>query len=644
MDASGGPSFHPKYRPDIDGLRGVAVLSVIGFHVFPSWVRGGFVGVDVFFVVSGYLITSIIIGGLAEQRFSFAGFYARRIRRIFPALIAVLAACYVYGWFNLYADDYEQLAKHIAGGAGFVSNVVLWNDAGYFDIAGARKPLLHLWSLGIEEQFYLVWPLLLWAAWKRRLNPFWPTLVILGASLVTGVFVVRRDPIAAFYSPVTRFWELLMGAMLAHARVDVARAWTHVAPRARHVGSAAGMALILASVAFLDQTRIFPGLWALVPTGGAALLIATGPDAWANRRVLSRGGLVWVGLISYPLYLWHWPLLSFAHIAQGQSPTRATPIIVVAVSALLAWLTYRLIERPIRYGWLRSRAVPALCTAMVVVFGVALFTFQSGGLVDRAVNRSDEAHFIQYYERLHKKGLRAAYWDACDFLDWTTESTKTALDPECTKAGVRGTVLLWGDSYAQALSYGLKDALASQVRLAQVTASGCPPRLPDVDVNDRDICARANTRALAAVRELKPDLVVLAQMTGHGATNWIDMADRLRTLGAAKVVLVGPSPQWHPSLPFVVVKNHWGRDYRRVSDGLDPSVFQVDAALKVQYGHAPQLTYASIVEQLCDTGGCLAAVPGGSPQDLIAVDSGHLTPRGSTFVVEQVLGPYLPGR
>jgi hypothetical protein len=432
--------------------------------------------------------------------------------------------------------------------------------------------------------------------------------------------------------------------MLAHARLDVARAWRHVAPRVRHVGSAAGMALILASVAFLDKTRIFPGLWALVPTGGAALLIATGPDAWANRRVLSQRGLVWVGLVSYPLYLWHWPLLSFAHIAQGQSPTRDTRIIVVAVSALLAWLTYRLIERPVRYGWLRARAVPALCTAMVAVFGVALFTFQSSGLVDRAVNRSDEAHFIQYYERLHKKGLRAAYWDACDFLDWTTEGTKAGLDPECTKAGARGTVLLWGDSYAQALSYGIKHALTSQVRLAQVTASGCPPRLPDVDVDARDICARANFRALAAVRELKPDLVVLAQMTGHGATNWDEVADRLRMLGAGKVVLVGPSPQWHPSLPFVVVKNHWGRDYRRVSDGLDPSVFQVDAALKVQYGHAPQLTYASIVEQLCDTGGCLAVVPGGSPQDLIAVDSGHLTPRGSALVVEQVLGPYLPGR
>jgi peptidoglycan/LPS O-acetylase OafA/YrhL len=161
---------HPKYRPDIDGLRAIAVLSVIGFHAFPEWIKGGFIGVDIFFVISGYLISTIIIENLKNDSFSFVDFYSRRIRRIFPALLLVLIASYAVGWFTLLAEEYAQLGKHIAAGAGFVSNLVLWNESGYFDAASDTKPLLHLWSLGVEEQFYVIWPLLMWITWKRKLN------------------------------------------------------------------------------------------------------------------------------------------------------------------------------------------------------------------------------------------------------------------------------------------------------------------------------------------------------------------------------------------------------------------------------------------------------------------------------------------
>lgn len=205
-----GQLTHPQYRPDIDGLRAVAILSVVGFHAFPATIRAGFVGVDIFFVISGFLISTIIYGNLERNTFSFVEFYSRRIRRIFPALLIVLIASFVFGWFALLGDEYKQLGKHIAAGAGLVSNFVLRSEGGYFDTAAEAKPLLHLWSLGIEEQFYIVWPLLIWAAWKTRFNFLTITVSLALISFALNLRWVHKDAIIAFYSPQSRFWELLV--------------------------------------------------------------------------------------------------------------------------------------------------------------------------------------------------------------------------------------------------------------------------------------------------------------------------------------------------------------------------------------------------------------------------------------------------
>ena len=202
---------HPKYRSDIDGLRALAVLSVLGFHAFPEFIRGGYIGVDIFFIISGYLISTILFENLQNGSFSFFIFYARRIRRIFPALILVLAACFAFGWFTLRSDEYKQLGKHIAGGAGFIDNFIFLNEAGYFDNSADTKPLLHLWSLGIEEQFYIIWPVLLWYFWRIGANPLTVAVTILAVSFALNLETVKTDVITTFYSPVTRFWELLSG-------------------------------------------------------------------------------------------------------------------------------------------------------------------------------------------------------------------------------------------------------------------------------------------------------------------------------------------------------------------------------------------------------------------------------------------------
>jgi peptidoglycan/LPS O-acetylase OafA/YrhL len=376
-------SGHPRYRSDIDGLRAVAVLSVVAFHAFPNWLRGGFIGVDIFFVISGFLISGIIADALARGRFTFAGFYARRIRRIFPALIVVLASCLAFGWFALFPDEYRQLGKHVAGGAGFVSNLLFWNEVGYFDTAAETKPLLHLWSLAIEEQFYIFWPVLLLLAWRWRMQLLLVTAVLAAASFALNVGGIAGHPTATFYSPASRAWELLAGALLACAL----RQPGAMAALARQVRpgllSGAGAALLALGLATIVRGPGFPGWPALLPVAGATLLIAAGPAAWVNRHLLSNRVLVWVGLISYPLYLWHWPLLSFAQIIESATPSPAIRGYAVGAAFVLAWLTYRLVERPLRHRPGRATVV-TLCALMAALALAGGYAWRKEGLPKRA--------------------------------------------------------------------------------------------------------------------------------------------------------------------------------------------------------------------------------------------------------------------
>ncbi|HWH81941.1 MAG TPA: acyltransferase family protein [Burkholderiaceae bacterium] len=351
-------SAHPRYRPDIDGLRAVAILSVVAFHAFPSLIRGGFVGVDVFFVISGYLISSVILGNLEAGSFSFWVFYQHRIRRIFPALGVMLASCAVAGWYLLPEGAYAELGKHIAGGAGFVANLVLWKEAGYFDSASDTKPLLHLWSLGIEEQFYFVWPLVLWFAWKRRWNLLLVTAGVLLASFCANVVMVRIDAVANFYSPATRVWELLIGALLAcKGAIKIKSPGLHA--KLANPLAVGGLAAIALAECLLAKDKAFPGWWALLPTLGAAAIIAAGPLAWVNRRLLSNPAMVGIGLISYPLYLWHWPILAFLRITGAFKGALEIGVCAIGAAFVLSWLTYRFVERPFRSQWSSGAGVVA---------------------------------------------------------------------------------------------------------------------------------------------------------------------------------------------------------------------------------------------------------------------------------------------
>jgi peptidoglycan/LPS O-acetylase OafA/YrhL len=443
---------HPAYRPDIDGLRAVAVLSVLVFHAFPSALPGGFIGVDVFFVISGYLITSIIGADLSEGRFSLADFYSRRVRRIFPALLLVLIACYAFGWFTLFTDEFEQVGKHIAGGAGFVSNILFWNESGYFDSSAETKPLLHLWSLGIEEQFYIVWPIVLWAAWKCRLNIARVAGLLVCASFAWSIHVTSTDAVSAFYLPFARAWELLIGGLLAYLQGSRTESktpdprWNWLA----HAASTAGAALLAFGLYKTRSSRAFPGWWALPPTLGTALCIAAGARAWLNRFLLASRPLVWIGLVSFPLYLWHWPLLAVSRLIAGEElPARVRGAALVA-ALLLAIATYRLVERPLRKSQsTRKWRVPVLVSGMAALGIGGLLTFKAHGLPKRTVAGSAERFQKQFerwpYENNQLCKTRYPFPEARNYSAWFCVTNRD--EPP--------SLLVLGNSYANHLYPGL---------------------------------------------------------------------------------------------------------------------------------------------------------------------------------------------
>jgi peptidoglycan/LPS O-acetylase OafA/YrhL len=440
---------HPSYRPDIDGLRAIAVLSVVGFHAFG--IQAGFIGVDIFFVISGYLISSILFSDLQKDQFSLLDFYRRRIKRIFPALLAVLLFCFTLGWFTLLADEFTSLNKHIAAGLAFTSNLVLLGESGYFDGASHNKILLHLWSLGIEEQFYIFWPLLLLIFWRLRLKLGMLLWGLLLCSFLLNVDLIYSQPSATFYLPFTRVWELLIGAALAY-RVAVQNK-PFLLGGSSNLNSWLGLTLLIIANIFINDRSAFPGWWALLPTIGAALLISAGSFAWFNQHILSNRVLVWFGLISYPLYLWHWPMLTFARILDGgRQPSSLVRICMVLLAILLAWLTYRFIEKPIRFNQKTFFTPARLFIVGALFFCISSYIYFNSGLPNRTaaqlkiLNDGDIGH-DEFRTYLHAKP------NYCEYKDVTPAACGEKF------SSFKRIIAVVGDSHAEHILLGVSDAM-----------------------------------------------------------------------------------------------------------------------------------------------------------------------------------------
>jgi peptidoglycan/LPS O-acetylase OafA/YrhL len=505
-----------NYRPDIDGLRAIAVLAVIIFHAFPQTLKGGFIGVDIFFVISGFLITNILKNHLADGTFSFKAFYAARIRRIFPSLITVLAATLTAGFALLPTELLNQLAKHITAGASFLSNFLLWHESGYFDHASETKPLLHLWSLGVEEQFYLLWPLLLWLTTKiprgqtvgnKNRQDFKLSsrtiliLIIALLSFITNIFLSHNHT-ADFYSPFSRFWELMLGAVLTNLPSCLNK-------NSSHLLSTIGLALILTAIGAFTPHTVFPSWNALLPTFGAALLIAAGPETLINR-LLSKPLFVAIGLISYPLYLWHWPILVFLHLHTGSNPPPILKTAALAAAFLLASLTYMLIEKPIRFGPRKNKIIFTLCCALAAL-----------GCTGLAIGLKTKPAPATTPQSQQTQTIKERY----PLADCPYSTVPENLKRYCSVYGdpnAKKTVILWGDSHAgewlepwgwSATFYEIARE-RSETRVIRFSTPGCPPLLGvhrtgpmGSSENCHDITQ--GNAILTTMRSLHPDLIVM---------------------------------------------------------------------------------------------------------------------------------------
>ncbi|MDH0704334.1 acyltransferase [Pseudomonas toyotomiensis] len=435
------------YRPDIDGLRAIAILLVVIYHAFPSAMPNGFVGVDVFFVISGFLITSII---QAEKSFSVARFYERRVRRLAPALLVVLFSVLLFGSVVLFESELKQIAKHVVAGLGFSANIVFWLEAGYFDSSAEFKPLLHLWSLGVEEQFYLIWPLVLLLAIRMR-SQMAVTASLFFASFIGGVYTVGIDQPSAFFLPFTRVWELLAGAALAGSAV-------RLNGRLADTCSILGIVLI-ASCVFIEIPREeFPGWYALLPVLGSCMLIAAGEHAVVNRVILSIKPMVWIGLISYPLYLWHWPIISYVHIISVGEVSSWHLTVTLFSALLLAAATYLLLERPVRS--VSSRRVILSVIALSVVLVFSSWSVYSGG-IDR------------YRESLFPGDSKAFTWVPRNSAECGEYVGIKGLG-FCIKSDDNPSVALIGDSFSNHHYYGLAEELKkSGLGVINIGLPGC---------------------------------------------------------------------------------------------------------------------------------------------------------------------------
>jgi len=600
-------------------------MLVLNYHAFPEALPGGFIGVDVFFVISGFLITGIIARELEVGRFSLLGFYNRRIRRIFPTLIVVLGFTLLLGWFWMLPAAFAQLGSDTFASAAFFANIALLLQSGYFDVESAKKPLLHLWSLGIEEQFYLAWPLLLMLAARLRLNLLTVAAVLGIGSFLLNVALIGSDPVATFYLPFTRAFELLTGAVLACAWSKVNQA---VGPS--NFRAVVGVLLIVVAAGVLDSHRAFPGWWALLPVVGTALLLSA-PAAWINRAALASQPLVWVGLISYPLYLWHWPLLVFFATIKFGPPTLPERELILLASALAAWLTYRFVEKPIRFGRPSPRKLAGLCAAMVLVAA-------AGGVVVAG----------QGFDFRMPAEIRAMAHVPTQNLLWRFHQCLLDLSKEMTFAGTcadrdrRPLVMVWGDSTAAALMPGLLKAQETRsFGIAQFTSSSCIPAL-NADIPSTPNCRAINDKVLSIASELKPDIVVLHGTWEKHLDNVAETVAALKQQTGARVVVLGAVPAWRRGLPFEVMRyyllHHSLIPQRSTAAASSRSYDAVMRAKLVPLG----AEFVSASDALCNADGCLTRL-GDTARDISTSDQVHLTEKGSVFLIQAVIDEILGG-
>jgi peptidoglycan/LPS O-acetylase OafA/YrhL len=632
----GGDEMTKAFRDDIQGLRALAIVPVVLYHASHNWAPGGFVGVDIFFVISGYLISGILLREMASGSYSIRNFYRRRALRIFPALYLVLLVCLVAGAGLLAPDQFRELGATIAGTATFSSNFLFERISDYFAGDSETKPLLHTWSLAVEEQFYILYPPLLYFGLKHlRKYLFHICAVLILASLSADVVtLLLKHTITAFYMTPYRAFELLIGCALTTGGVPEVSA-----KRLRETLTALGLALIVGSIVLLNSNTPFPGFAALLPCLGAALIIHAGHNGTtAVGRALSTPVPVFFGAISYSLYLWHWPILVYLkHLALGE-PTALQVVAALMISVVVAFLSLKFVERPLIKAKASNGLVFGLSAAAIaisVIAGTAIFLShgvpQRFGPAVRALSHASMDYNPRRNACHSNEGRPIAYRDNCVF----------------GAPGAVASTAVWADSFGVELSVALGEIKArSQGAVEEITASSCPPSLGYQPI-DRPYCRIHNLdtlNALIADNRIK-EVVMAANFQAYPRQNWNEVAtgfeQSARRLAAAgkSIVLVYPIPK----LPY----DGPAGTALTLARGRDPAAFgtpraQADAdaadAILLLNRLSAEVGARTIVptDRLCDTRACHAYIPsvGG-----LYFNQDHLSLTGARLVLRDYPGP-----
>ena len=658
MSAGEGATNHAAYRADIDGLRAIAVLAVVAFHVGISPFSGGFVGVDIFFVISGYLITQILLRDLvAGGRIRMAEFYARRVRRLFPALAVVVLVTLVAGSiFLLPVEEQPDLASSTYAAAAYISNVHFERAADdYFAGPAEEQPLLHLWSLAVEEQFYLLWPALMFGLWwlasrfkmrQRRALLGAVGLMTLGSFALSAV-LTPLVPGFAFYLLPTRAWELGVGALLAIGLAGN----TMKAPRLGNILTATGLLALLGAVTLIDETMPFPGAIAAIPVIGSALCIAGGAfGSDLGNRLLGNKPMVWVGHLSYSLYLWHWPMLSIARAGTVGERNMTRDVLLALGAVLLAWLTLHWVENPIRYqrpGLFARRGTTLLAGAGIsVVIALAGFALARGATI--------QAQSPEYAELLAVGNEIPLLPEGCQRRDFLDRS-------ECTAPGNDPTreFVVWGDSHAmRAIEAVAAVASPEGIPVVQRTFPSCPPLIGVTQASrggrPNDGCTDFNEMVFAELEEAagegKQIVAVLAARWPHylgnnppsglpaltlsdttGTQSDADLVTLLeegleRTIAkldaiGIRSVVVAPPPEFTHSPPKCRVRlsdEDCGIARLEAEAYTSPAT---DAIVRVAARNPSEVTVVDMFDTFCDLETCLPVKNG----SLVYSDEDHLT-------------------
>ncbi|MGJ5034179.1 acyltransferase family protein [Bradyrhizobium sp. HKCCYLRH3059] len=640
--AGAGSASGVGHREDIDWLRAIAVLSVVAFHFEAPAIFGGFVGVDIFFVISGYLITGIIAAEIAAGRFSFVQFYERRVRRLLPALYAMVAFAALPASQDMLGSERAEFFRSAAAVVTFTSNIFFWQQSGYFDHAAVEKPLLHAWSLAVEEQFYLVLPIVVWAvlliARGRRLALTFTLALLAAGSFALGLLLMRGGASAsAFFLSPPRAWEFLLGSLVAISGLPAPRPGL-----ARRGARALSLLLMAVPILALRPGPGFPGVDALAPCLGAALFLWSGAGvANVPRSPLSPLGVAaFFGRISYSLYLWHWPLFAFARFAKpGLALDGGERVALFALTVAVATLSWRFIEQPFRHR--KLAATPRAAFGLAALASLLLLAGSGVGLL-RAGAVSDADRAAQRLDAYNAYDMKPVYRYGTCFTTPDGRVPEDCLRPVPGKTNL----LLWGDSFAAHYYHGLKAELdPDTVNIMQASQPTC---MPTFNAETQGVAA---CRALAAqMRDYfaahRPDLVVMS-------ADWLEDARSPRFAGMVRdlrstlsrlsdagipVVLLGPSVQFRARLPSMLA--------RATLRGMAPDpvafvrsdIFALDSAMQSGLPSGEGFSYVSILSAVCESGRCPLTV-GDVP---LSFDHAHLTAEGSQLVMARIVPQLLP--